>query len=347
MPVSISHAEARTYLESCITNNKARGMVAEFALDSLLAGAPARQKVYDGAWLLAPNTANAHQLRHAVFVLPVIFENETELRGAVAAHESDRGFQALAAYLSQNALAVVVSGALSGSRTGAYEWRNHLFANEKLTPCAGHAPFAAWPGSLGRPSKGSVWEADVAARFDQLAAEQVAALVLRQAFYNGYLKQSPLKKPVADPYDVDAFVVGYRGAVLPVELKEKSPTTDGSFGLDAGRILMMLRLGLATDSNGLYLIREVDTTPERAFVNWRYVTLSDLILGSSWNLQDGGASMSGGGTQTVMLAGSLFQTFTTELLSDDWLARNASLQAAVRERAKEYAAALQQFLQPK
>jgi hypothetical protein len=347
MPVSISHTVARTYLESCITNNKARGMVAEFALDAFLAGTTARQKVYDGAWLLAPNVANAHQLRHAVFVLPVIFANETELRAAVAAHEADRGFQALAAYLAQNALAVVVSGAITGSSTGAYEWRNHLYDSEKLVACAGHAPFAAWPGNRGRPSQGSAWETDVVARFDQLTAEQVAALVLRQAFYNGYLKQPPLKKPIADPYDVDAFVVGYRGAVLPIELKEKSPTADGNFGLDAGRILMMLRLGLSTDSNGLYLIREVDTTPERAFVNWRYITLSDLILGSSWNLQGGGASMSGGGTQTVMLAGSLFQTFTTGVLSDDWLAGNASLQGAVRERAKEYAAVLQQFLQSK
>lgn len=168
-------------------------------------------------------------------------------------------------------------------------------------------------------------------------------LGMRQAFFYGYLKQK-LNKPFEDPYDVDAFLVSFAGRVMPIEIKEKSPTAKGDFGLDAGRILMMLRLCLVTDSNALYLIREVDGSPDRQLVRWRYITLADMVIGSRWNLQAGGAGMGGGNTQTVMLAGSMFGEFTLSNLSENWLAENASLQDSVRAAASDLAKNLSQYL---
>jgi hypothetical protein len=190
---------------------------------------------------------------------------------------------------------------------------------------------------------GNAWQADVIDRFMALDDEQLTSLTLRQAFYYGYLKQQ-LHKPFNDPYDVDAFIVSFRQAVMPVEVKEKSPTSDGAFGLDAGRILMMLRMCLATDSNALYIVREVDITTERRFVAWRCITLSNLVMACSWNLQAGGRGMGGGATQTVMMPGSFFEPFTEKNLSEDWLEENSSLQGAVKTKAQELAENLTQFL---
>jgi hypothetical protein len=51
---------------------------------------------------------------------------------------------------------------------------------------------------------------------------------------------------------------------------------------------MLLCLALPTDSNGLYIIKEVEDNPERSLVGWKFVTLSDIISCAQWNLQAGG-----------------------------------------------------------
>ncbi len=107
---------------------------------------------------------------------------------------------------------------------------------------------------------------------------------------------------------------------------------------------MMLRLCLATDSNALYIIREVDESEDRKFVEWRFITLSNMIMGSSWNLQAGGKGMGGGDTQTIMLSGSLFATFDLNKLSEKWLSNNSSLQNSVKIVAQKLSHDLAQYL---
>jgi hypothetical protein len=180
-------------------------------------------------------------------------------------------------------------------------------------------------------------------RFAAASDAALTELALRQAFFYGYLKEQ-LHKPVDDPYDVDGFIVAYAGTVIPIEIKDKSLTREGDFGIDAGRILMLLRLCLATDSNALYLIRQVDESAARALVSWRYITLADMVMGCRWNLQAGGRGMTGGATQTVMISGDLFQDFGPDNFSEDWLARNSSLQNAIRAAAQELASDLGRYL---
>ncbi len=222
-------------------------------------------------------------------------------------------------------------------------WRNHIYKNEKLLLAHPDEPFISWPGGRGRASSGNQWQSDVVKRFEKTTPKELTELVMRQAFFYGYLKER-LHKSIADPYDVDAFIVGFTGTVMPMEIKEKSPTDKGDFGIDAGRILMLLRLCLATDSNALYVIREVDDSPTRELVGWRCITLSDMIIGCRWNLQAGGASMTGGATQTVMISGSLFQSFDLNNFSEEWLAQHKSLQGAVRAAASQLAKNLGHYL---
>lgn len=348
MPVQFAEWDAIAYLQRYLTHNKARGMVAEIALAEYLrddAGTAAR-KLLPGAWLVSPKTPEASRHRYALFVHPELQRDEPELRATIGASEHDRGFQSLAIFLIGSGIGVIVSAAVSTAAQPdpvALTWRNFIYHDERLVMQPGDAPFERWPGNRGRASTGTVWQPDVVHRYITAGVEPLTALALRQAFFYGYLKER-LKKPLSDPYDIDGFLVGYRGAVMPVEVKEKSPTPDGQFGIDAGRILMLLRLCLATDSNALYLIREVDVGAGRVFVNWRFVTLSALLMGCSWNLQAGGAGMGGGATQTVMIPGSLFAPFNQSVLSEDWLHAHGSLQESVRAIARELIEDMARFL---
>ncbi len=348
MSVVLAPDQVIDYLKRFMTHNKARGMVAEMALESEIGikDSPSQQKLLTGGWILSPKVADFHQYRYQVSVLPNLYTTSNELQQSVIALEKDRGWQALATFLSNSGIGVIVSGAWSNSVNHNLDqlvWQHHIYRNERLMPTNGDNPFALWAGTRGRASKGSEWQNDVIQRFEAVLPEQLMSLGMRQAFYYSYLKET-LKKPFEDPYDVDAFIVSFAGRVMPVEIKEKSPTPKGDFGLDAGRILMMLRLCLATDSNALYLIREVDNSPARQLIRWRYITLADMVIGSHWNLQAGGAGMGGGSTQTVMMSGSLFGEFTLSNLSENWLAENASLQGSVRTAANNLAQNLSQYL---
>lgn len=348
MTTHFDPASSIAYLQQFLTFNKARGMVSECSLETHLKGLPGAvgTKYLPGGWLISPKTAESSRYRFIVFTMPYVYDSEAELDAAIRERETDRGFQALATFLAQSAFGVLVSGAIRSGEAADpanLRWKNYSYVDERLRPNRGNEPFDRWPGGRGRASAGNAWQPDVIERYREVGAEQLTSLTLRQAFYYGYLKQQ-LRKPFDDPYDVDAFIVSFRQAVMPVEIKEKSPTPGGAFGLDAGRILMMLRMCLATDSNALYIVREVDNSTDRRLVGWRCITLSNLVMGCSWNLQAGGAGMLGGGTQTVMMPGSLFETFSENNLSEEWLEENSSLQGAVRAKAQELAENLAQFL---
>lgn len=278
MPSYFSTDAAIAYLQSVIVNNKARGMIAEIELEKFVHSS---QKFFSGAWIISPKTPQFYQYRYAVFVLPELYHDDSEIAQAVDSWNKNRGFQAIATFLNESGIGVIISGAIgSPSNINQLSWQNYLYDNEQLTPS--HHLFARWP-ERGRSARGNSWHEDIKNRFSQASAAQLTALTLQQAFYYNYLKQH-LHKSLADPYDVDLFIAGFRGTVLPIEVKEKSSTERGDFGLDAGRILMMLRLCLATQSNGMYVIRQVDANEQRSFVAWRYTLLSDIVMGCSWNL---------------------------------------------------------------
>ena len=115
-------------------------------------------------------------------------------------------------------------------------------ADEKLMLQSEDEPFLSLTRGRGRANTNhEIWDHDVIDRFNTFSEESLLKLTLKQAFYYSYLKVK-LKASFMDPYDVDAFLVGYNGNIFPVEIKEKSRTGGGEFGIDAGRILMMLRL---------------------------------------------------------------------------------------------------------
>jgi hypothetical protein len=344
MPVELDSLAIISYLQKFLNNNKARGMAAELNLkhDLALLNQPIAQKLLRGAWIISPRSQ--YHLRYCAFVMPELYETLEELEAAIHALENDRAWQTLVTFLSLNHIGTIVSGAIFHLEAFGLEklfWKTFTYERERLVPRSNHEPFTLWNSRRGRASSGKEWSENVLTRYESAELKDLTELALRQAFLEGYLK-SELGKSLGETYDIDAFIVAFSGKVIPLEIKEK--TSKGEFGVDAGRILMLLRLGLMTDSNALYLIREVDESENRHLVKWMYISLADLIMKCRWNLQAGGIGMGGGSTQTIMTPASFFQEFTAENLSEKWLNAHGGLQDSVKSIGIEVAHQLQTYI---
>ena len=149
---------------------------------------------------------------------------------------------------------------------------------------------------------------------------------------------------MSDPYDVDGFLLSYSArAVLPLEIKEKFPAGSGDnafFGIDAGRVLMLLRLCLPNDANAFYMIREVEETG-REFVSWKFMPVSEIIASASWNLQRGGRGMGGQETQTIRLPYGGFRKLEPDILGGKSLKEISNLPEEIKRLAVEFKRALE------
>lgn len=346
MPIYPEKTSIIEYLRKYLNNNKARGMAAEIAITAEIdiLGVKVGQKFLSGAWIVSPK--NKYYLRYCSFVLPKLYENKNELLESIKEMQQNRTWQALATFLTTSHIGITVSGGVTDDMLGNLEnikWSNFVYQDETLHERENGEPFTLWDSGRGRSSTGKDWSDDVKNRYLQSNEKDLTELLMRQAFLEGYLKDS-LKKSFGETYDVDGFIVGFSGRVLPLEIKEKSRTDKGEFGVDAGRILMLLRFCLMTDSNALYIIREVDTSENRHVIDWQYITLSDLIMKCKWNLQGGGRGMGGGSTQTIMMPGELFQVLKDENFSENWLTQYGSLHASVHATGKQIMNELQSYL---
>lgn len=115
MPVIVAPDQVIDYLKRFLAYNKARGMVAELALDSEIGinNSSSQQKLLPGGWILSPKIEDFHYHRYMVSVLPSLYIDIVELKQSVATLELDRGWQALATFLSRSGIGIIVSGACS------------------------------------------------------------------------------------------------------------------------------------------------------------------------------------------------------------------------------------------
>jgi len=181
--------------------------------------------------------------------------------------------------------------------------------------------FDSWEGTGGWASRSNKpWTKNTESEFEKLQPQTLEANFLFEFFHVGFLK-THLKKPFNDPYDVDGFLLN-GSVVCPIEIKEKFPakiaknSTINFFGIDVGRVIMMLRLCIGTGNEAFYIIREMDEETKK-FVEWKYMLLSDIIKFSSWNLSAGGIGMTGGATQTLRLPYNEFKSFSGPDLNKD------------------------------
>ena len=177
---------------------------------------------------------------------------------------------------------------------------------------------------------------DLDRKLRAMPCDFLKATLLKELFYEGYMK-STLRNSPSDPYDVDGFVVSRSHRyIFPIELKEKYPTKSKHFGLDTGRILMLLRLCVPNGCNALYIVRETDEETG-CFAGWKYTTLANILMSSSWNPQGGGTGMGGQSTYTVMIPYNEFSDVTESTFDDDSLKEMHNLSDDVMRIAAQYA----------
>lgn len=330
-------------LEGYWPKNKAKGLLAQTILfdevEKGIFGDDATEKLFPGCWLISPKAVDFYKGRHAFYVCPRLVQRPQNDSLHEILGQRLRPLYAIADYFDSAGIGFVFTAASTANENvlleqieqrefGALNWLLYQYRSKEFKKIDALEFFERWPGERGRPTFNNRkdWEENIKASIHSLTAPVLTELLLHELFMTGLLK-SVLHKPLVDPYDVDAFLISTsQKYVFPMEIKEKFAGTSGNekfFGIDAGRVAMLLRLCLPNDSNSIYLIRELDESSN--FVGWKYITLSDIIMTSGWNLQAGGRGMGGQSTQTIKLPYDYFKPFNAETVSEMNLSRIGSL----------------------
>jgi len=345
-------------LETLWPKNKAKGLLAQarFMVENVRGRFDfgACERFLPGCWLLAPKVEDFFRSRYCFSIHPETIEvgDIPDDLGDLAGDRS-HVFTAVPDFMKNAGFGMVyaipstMDGDLPLERLhrdifDALSWTFFVYRDGRFNQTDPHVFFADWPGNRGRRSRGTPWDPETRQGLETLSAEMLEEMLLHELFYSGLVK-TRLKKPLNDPYDIDCFLTNTAGeCILPMEIKEKYPgrtAHDRFFGIDAGRVMMLLRLCIPNDANAIYLIREVDEITKR-FRGWKYMTLSDIIITASWNLQAGGPGMGGQPTQTIRLPYSCFREFSADEIKGGDLLRPGGVYKEIKAMARQFNTAL-------
>lgn len=344
-------------LETFWSRNKAKGLLAQTVyidqVEKGIFGTDGKEKTFSGCWLLAPSEPDFYKFRCCFFIHPhVIKASELKNDTKQILGEEYRPFYAIAEFMQNAGIGVVYVVPITEDGELAFqEIKNNNFQNIRwvffnfqdglFVQRDPSEFFARWRGNNGRPSHGNPWDIDIRDKILNLNPKILTELLLNELFYTGFIKTT-LRKPISDPYDIDAFLMSVsQKHIFPMEIKEKFPGQNSHekfFGIDAGRIMMLLRLCLPNDANAVYLVRELNEIGN--FIGWKYITLSDIIMTSSWNLQAGGLGMGGQGTQTIRLPYDYFKRFEADKISEENLRKIGNLPKDIKSVALEFSKSL-------
>ncbi|HBR21061.1 MAG TPA: hypothetical protein DD713_00590 [Nitrospiraceae bacterium] len=344
-------------LENLWSKNKAKGLLAQAVLMQEISkgvfGEDAGDKIFSGCWLLAPKSTDFYKFRFCFFVHPSVLKlHDAGVTPKSILGDKYRPFHAITEFMDNAGIGTVYvvpstdNGKLplesfKNRNFSGIAWQLFTFENGEFISREPQEFFTRWAGNRGRASSGTQWEPQTKEKIGLLNEEILTELLLNELFLSGFVK-SILRKPLNDPYDVDSFLISIsQNHIFPMEIKEKFPgqnSKDKFFGIDAGRVMMLLRLCLPNDANSVYLIRELDETGQ--FIGWKYITLSDIVMTSSWNLQAGGPGMGGQSTQTIRLPYEYFKDFIANEITEDNLKKIGNLPKDVKTIAKQFGAEL-------
>lgn len=351
------------FLKNWFPRNKAKGLLSQISFEEEFESGFLRthkEKFYPGCWIVSPKSFESNKFRHVVSVHTRMLDHEpqeTEMDSILG--EYKERFYRIAEFLSNSSFQVVYAvpfsdnGRIDFSRIdsedfSAVSWSLFVYADGSFVKKDPLRYFSRWRSGMRprKPQQNQRWDDDegITSKLSRISEEKLASFVLKEMFYTGLLK-SIVKISTDDPYDVDCFILSSAGAVFPVELKEKSPVfktyRDGTtsthfFGIDTGRISCMERLCSPSDSNAFYVIREVDDSEDRNLVAWKIMTLSGIVMASSWNPAPGGTGMFGSGTSTASLPYGEFEDLTEHTFNDQNLNDVSLRSKTVKKIADRY-----------
>ena len=350
----LEREEAFDYLRGIMPGHKGLGLLAQLRFEEWVnsQGERTRNKYFPGCWIVALKHTDFYALRTCFFVWPTIERNDA-ISSIVDNLLQNRQFQAMCSSLNGAGFDVLQCFPVVDREPATIRgltWRFHRYCEEELTELVAGEYFERWRGR-GRVGRPRPWMESTVEKYSALEQASLTALALPQLFYSNFFK-AVYRAGTMDPYDTDGFIISYDGKVFPIELKEKFPFQHSAIGrtlgVDAGRILMLLRTCLPMNSNGFYIVREVEETEERELVGWKIMRLDEVLMKCSWNLQAGGPGMasSAGGrgsrTSTILMPYREFSDMTAETFAETNLRGNATLTENTRRAAEEFMRKLNQ-----
>ena len=340
------------YFEKVWSKNKARGLAAQIKFEKEMQNGEFRKhkdKLIHGCWIISPKLHDSHKFRFCVFVHDELLK-KTNITDPKSLFKDNGSFYAIAEYMENAGIGIIYAVPTTQSGDFNFEalynkdysfinWDLYFYENEEFVKKNADQFFDKWERrGVARYRKDEWDEAQLKLSYMEMDEETLSALLLNELFYTGYLK-SIKKKGANDPYDVDGFIMSLSHRhIFPIEMKEKFPVLtkyDRYFGIDAGRILMLLRICIPNDSNSIYIIRQVSEN-NRELESWKFITLSDLIMSAGWNLQAGGVGMGGGNTQTVRIPYDEFKEINEKTFDEANLKKISDLPKEVKNVVKNY-----------
>lgn len=351
------------FLKRWFPVNKVKGLLAQLSLEEEFQSGflkDHREKFYPGCWVVSPKSNDSHRMRYAISVHgSVLSETAINEDIDVLLGNQKENFYKIAKFLDSSSFGVIYAvpyttdgtinfTELLADKFDSINWKLYAFNGRSLGILDASNFFTGWRSGMKprKPQESQKWDDNMTIinKLSTVPAERLGTFVLKEIFYTGYLK-SVVKVSTDDPYDIDGFVVS-NGTVFPIELKEKSPVfkkykrggevREHYFGIDSGRISCLERICSPLDANALYIIREVDDGEDRRLLNWKYMTLSGIVMASSWNAIGGGTGMFGSTTSTAKLPYGEFSELTRESLSDENLKSISSRTQTTRTLAENY-----------
>ncbi|KJJ85795.1 hypothetical protein OMAG_000349 [Candidatus Omnitrophus magneticus] len=223
-------------LEKFWPKNKAKGLLAQAVFtreaEKGIFGKEAKDKIYQGCWLLAPKSSDFFRFRFSFFVHPEVIKTGIILDPKALLGERYRPFHAITEFMNNAGIGLVY--VLATTKTGEFdtcqmgkgnfsfiEWKFLSLRNGKFIEEAPCKFFGKWPGNRGRASIGGNWDEETKININILDEKILTEFLLTELFYSE-LTKGIMKKPVCDPYDVDAFFISLsQKHIFPIEIKEK------------------------------------------------------------------------------------------------------------------------------
>ena len=353
------------FLQAWFPVNKAKGLLAQISFEEEFESGFLKKhnkKFYPGCWVISPKSYDSNQFRYVISVHErLLSEKEANEDIDSILGKDKENFYKVARFLDNASLGVIyavpfsTNGEMDFSKINnddfaSVRWHLFFFEDGSMTRNDPEKFFSKWRSGMRprKPQESQRWDSNqkIISRLEGISEKKLEAFVLKELFYTGYLK-SIVKISTDDPYDVDSFIVSSEtDAVFPLELKEKSPVfkkykrdgviSEHFFGIDTGRISCLERICSPTDSNAFYVIREVDDSDERNLLGWKIMTLSKIVMSSSWNPVPGGTGMFGSGTSTARLPYGEFEDLTEAAFDEESLQKVYSRSQTVKRIADQY-----------
>jgi hypothetical protein len=314
---TLSLEAMRKYLSrsiSSLNQNKLRGLLAEVDLRSFLAAEGFGNRISRGGWIVRTK-GPAIFGQSTVALFPEILSPTENYGPDRKLPDPDYGLHTICATFHQSGIMSFYCAATvtETDNSASLQWSAIQLGIPVHQPYGALIETFSTTKFLKRIRKYNFlrYKANVDSIPDIALPEEFAKEHLRIEFNTPYM---------AEISDVDGLFWGNQHT-YPIEIKEKSPAPSRDmglyFGLDVGPFVKLAYYAAKRGNlHSLFVVREIDNTPDRNLVGWSYITFDRLAQFASWGARGGGVNMQGGGSSVVRIPKSEFTLLSAATLKE-------------------------------